>query len=244
MKTKLFTIAMMVALMLTAMTKVQAQNYDGPCLPQSHGLVGHQSALCGIIQTIAMTGGVNWVSFYVETTLDDLKAALEATGGTNIVIQAKNGSTTWNGRRWLGTVSGFSLTQMYKIHVAADCEIALEGMPLNPAELTITINNGANWIGFPFTESMTLSDAFAGFPANQDAVASKSGSSTWNGRRWLGLLNTLVPGQGYIYTSAATESKEFTYPTSSSKAANGEKALLKSKGRKSLDGIRSISKMK
>ena len=214
MKTKLFTIAMMVALMLTAMTKVQAQNYDGPCLPQSHGLVGHQSALCGIIQTIAMTGGVNWVSFYVETTLDDLKAALEATGGTNIVIQAKNGSTTWNGRRWLGTVSGFSLTQMYKIHVTADCEIALEGMPLNPAEHPITISEGTNWIGFPCSESMTLNTAFAGFSANQDAVSSKGGSSTWNGRRWLGSLTTLEPGQGYIYNSAASGDKVLIFPSS------------------------------
>ena len=175
--------------------------------------------LTTVTQTIALAAGVNWVSFYVETTLDDLKAALQATGGTNIVIQAKNGSTTWNGRRWLGTVSGFSVTQMYKIQVPADCEIAIEGMPLNPAELPITISNGANWIGFPFSESMSLADAFAGFSANQDAVSSKNGSSTWNGRRWLGSLSTLVPGQGYIYNSKATEDKTFVYPTGSSKAA-------------------------
>ena len=34
MKTKLLTIAMTAALMLTAMTKVQAQNFEGPCLPK------------------------------------------------------------------------------------------------------------------------------------------------------------------------------------------------------------------
>ena len=167
-----------------------------------------------VVQTIALTGGVNWVSFYVETTLDDLKAALEATGGTNIVIQAKNGSTTWNGRRWLGTVSGFSLTQMYKIHVSADCEIALEGMPLDPAEHPITISEGTNWIGFPCSESMTLNTAFAGFSANQDAVSSKGGSSTWNGRRWLGSLTTLEPGQGYIYNSAASGDRVLVFPSS------------------------------
>jgi hypothetical protein len=189
--------------------------------------------LTTVTQTIALAAGVNWVSFYVETTLDDLKAALQATGGTNIVIQAKVGSTTWNGRRWLGTVSGFSVTQMYKIQVPADCEIAIEGMPLNPAELPITISNGANWIGFPFSESMSLADAFAGFSANQDAVSSKNGSSTWNGRRWLGSLSTLVPGQGYIYNSKATEDKTFVYPTGSSKAANGSSLLLN--GRKPLD---------
>ena len=164
-----------------------------------------------VTQTIALTEGVNWVSFYVETTLDDLKAALVSTGGINIVIQAKNGSTTWNGRRWLGSVGGFSLTQMYKIHVTSDCEIALEGMPLNPAEHPITISEGTNWIGFPCSESMTLNTAFAGFSVNQDAVSSKSGSSTWNGRRWLGLLTTLVPGQGYIYNSASSTPRVFSF---------------------------------
>ena len=167
-----------------------------------------------VVQTIALSGGVNWVSFYVETDLDALKAALVTTGGTNIVIQAKNGSTTWNGRRWLGTVSGFSLTQMYKIHVPADCEIALEGMPLNPAEHPITISEGTNWIGFPCSESMTLNTAFEGFSANQDAVSSKGGSSTWNGRRWLGSLTTLEPGQGYIYNSAASGDRVLVFPSS------------------------------
>ena len=205
---------MTAALMLTAMTKVQAQDFEGPCLPQMHGMDDHQSALCGSTQSITLAEGVNWVSFNVETTLDDLKAALQATGGTNIVIQAKNGSTTWNGRRWLGTVTGFSITQMYKIQVPEDCEITIEGMRINPAALPITISNGANWIGFPLNESMSLADAFAGFSTNQDAVSSKGGSSTWNGRRWLGSLSTLVPGQGYIYNSKATETKIFTYPSS------------------------------
>ena len=59
MKTKLLTIAMTAALMFTAMTKVQAQDFEGPCLPQMHGLDDHQSALCGFTQTIELVSGVN-----------------------------------------------------------------------------------------------------------------------------------------------------------------------------------------
>ena len=166
-----------------------------------------------LIQTIALTAGQNWISFNVETTLDALKAALQATGNSSIVIKAKNSSTTWNGRRWLGTLTGFDVNQMFKVKVASDCEIQLVGMPLDPAQHSININPGANWIGFPLSESMTLSNAFQGFSINQDMVKAKSASSTWNGRRWMGNLSNLVPGQGYIYKSARTETVPFTFPS-------------------------------
>ena len=64
MKTKLLTIATMVALMLGTMTKVQAQ---APCLPQMHGLIEHQSASCGITQLFALTTGWNWISLSIDT---------------------------------------------------------------------------------------------------------------------------------------------------------------------------------
>ena len=170
---------------------------------------------CGGGQTMALSAGVNWVSFNVETTLDDLKAALVATGGTNIVIKSKNSSTTWNGHRWLGSLNGFNVNQMFMIILQSGCEITLEGAPLIPAAHPLTISNGTNWIGFPLSESMTLSAAFAGFPAPQDVVKSKTASATWNGQRWVGQLTNLVPGQGYIYKSKAAGNKTFTFPTGS-----------------------------
>ena len=101
---------------------------------------------------------------------------------------------------------------MYKIQVAAACEITLEGMPVNPAEHPVTITNGINWIAFPLNANMTLTEAFAGFAVSGDMVRSQSdGSATYTGI-WRGSLNTLVPGQGYIYKSAATGTRTFTFP--------------------------------
>ena len=218
MKTKLLTIAMTAALMLTAMTKVQAQNFDGPCLPPSHGLDGHQSAFCGAMQVIALVNGWNYFSTFVDITLDDLKAALEDAmpGVSSIKIQSKDQNTTYNGSRWRGSLATLNVEQMYMIETQTECEITLEGMPLNPAEHPITINAGSTWIGFPFAADMSLSDAFAGFAVNGDKVSSKEQNATYNGTRWRGTLNTLVPGQGYIYNS--TTARTFTYPTGSSKA--------------------------
>ena len=165
------------------------------------------------VQTLSLSAGTNWLSFNVETNLDDFKSALAATGGTNIVIKAKNSSTTWNGHRWLGTLNGFDVYQMYQVKVEAACQITLEGLPIAPAEHPVTFSNGVNWIGFPLNESMPLSEAFVGFPATQDVVKSKAASATWNGQRWVGQLTNLVPGQGYIYKSSQSGDRTFTFPT-------------------------------
>ena len=88
-------------------------------------------------------------------------------------------------------------------------------MPLHPAEHPVTIVNGANWIGFPLSESVSLSNTFNGFAVSGDVVKSKdNGIASYNGTQWRGTLNTLVPGQGYIYKSAATGTRTFTFPTS------------------------------
>ena len=169
-----------------------------------------------VTQTIALAAGVNWISVNVETDLDALKAALETTGTFPITIQSKDdGLTTYNGTRWRGTLNTLDVAQMYMVTVGMDCEITLEGMPINPEDHPVTIHNGANWIAFPLADNMALADAFAGFDAaSGDVVNSKSsGLSTYNGTRWRGQLITLVPGQGYIYNSTAAEDKTLVFPS-------------------------------
>ena len=164
--------------------------------------------------TINLSQGWNWFSTNLEITLDELKAALLATGNTSITIKSKNnGQTTYNGTTWSGPLTMLDVTQMYRISVSAACEITLEGRAINPAQHPVTISSGANWIGFPHGENMSVSNAFSGFAVAGDVVKSKdNGIATYNGTTWRGTLNTLVPGQGYIYKSAATENKTFIFP--------------------------------
>ncbi len=196
-----------------------------PCYVPCGSLEAYQSAaywsqftniqeVCSQIQTFTLAAGTNWISTYVDITLDDMKAALvEALPGTSITIKGKNASTTYNGTTWRGQLNSMDVMQMYKVAVSSACEITLEGMTLVPGEYPVTIlGNAANWIAFPLSESITVSEAFAGFPVNGDQVKGKSGSTTFNGTNWRGNLTTLVPGQGYIYQSKATENKTFTFP--------------------------------
>ena len=174
-----------------------------------------------IEQTIALSAGWNWISANVEITLEDLEDALITaypnTGVNSLIIKSNgSGQTAWNpaAQRWIGGLNTIDLTQMYMVKVATAGEIILEGMPINPAEHPITIHNGANWIAFPFSENMTVSNAFVGFAVAGDVVKSKNdGIATYNGTNWRGTLNTLEPGQGYIYKSNVQGDRTFTFPT-------------------------------
>ena len=176
--------------------------------------------VCTQSQTVTLSEGSNWFSTYVEITLDDLKAALlealpTAAANTIKIKSQRNGQATWNGRMWTGQLRDMDVAQMYKIIVPTACELAVEGMPIDPAEHPLTIANGANWMGYPLSEGMTVTNAFAGFAVNNDAVKSAAnGQANWNGRMWMGTLKNLDPGKGYIYKSNATGSRTFTFPTS------------------------------
>ena len=174
-----------------------------------------------VTQTIALAEGTNWVSFYVDITLGDLQAALvEAVTVTNptITIKSQSQNVRYQLGRWFGQLASLNMSKMYKITVPEDCEISLEGMPIDPTELSVEINpNGSSWIAFPFNESMTVADFFGTFPINLDQVKSQNQNVRYQLGRWFGALTTLVPGQGYIYNSTSSETRTFNFPTGTSK---------------------------
>ena len=168
-----------------------------------------------LTQTIALAAGQNWVSFNVETDLATLQTALtDVLGTTGVTIQIKSQlqSTKINRGRWTGTLTELDVAQMYVITVSSDCEIALEGMPVDPAEHTVTFT-GTAWIAYPLLVDMSLTDAFAGFAVNNDNVNSQTLSAKVTRNRWTGQLTTLEPGHGYKYTSGVEGTRELTFPT-------------------------------
>jgi len=220
--------ATMAILMFVAITMGRAQNVpirfeDGhtdtrvietPGLPSMHGIIDHQDASTGLIQTTSLVSGSNWFSTHVEITLNDLKAALvEALSGTQIVIKSQTQNTSYNGIRWNGQLSSFDVTRMYLITVSTPCEISLQGLPVDPAEHPTSINSGFNWIAYPLTETMSVSTAFNGFAVNGDLIKSQTQNASYINNRWQGVFN-LEPGKGYIYKSNVSSDRTFTFPLS------------------------------
>ena len=182
----------------------------------AHDLLVHQDASLNFIQTIILLQGWNWGSTYLDITLDDLKAALvEALPeATSITIKSQSQNTSYNGSMWRGSLNALDVALMYEIQVPASCTITLTGTPINPIEHPVNIiANGNTWIGFPLDESKSVDETFGTFPVAGDIIKSKGGRATFTSENgWRGTLNTLEPGQGYIYKSASGEVRTFTFP--------------------------------
>ena len=167
-------------------------------------------------QTVELANGLNWWSTNLDITLDDLKSAIVAALGANgnAIIKSQSTSIIYSNGMWIPESLPFDIREMYKIQVSEACEITLTGVLVNPSEEVLTINPGNNWIGVPSGTSMTVAEAFAGLnPENGDIVKSQTGSSVYNNGIWIGTVETLKPGQGYLYHSEATSVKTFTFPT-------------------------------
>ena len=163
-------------------------------------------------QTITIPSDWSWWSTCLDITLEDLEAAL-GTACLGITSQHDGFIGNYSGY-WAGGLQSISPSKMYKLDLSSDVTITLSGVPVNPADCPITLDYGANWIGYPMSRSMSLEEAFAGAnPVNGDMVSSLGASSMYYNGTWYGELHTLVPGLGYIYKSNALESKSFTFPT-------------------------------
>ena len=172
-----------------------------------------------VLQLQQLTAGWNWFSTYLEITKEDLQNALVAalSNPTGAIIKSQDGNSTYRGGRWRDQNFEWDVAKMYRIMVPEDCVISLTGMPINPAEHPITIApNTPTWFGFPFDESMTPAEAIpAGFAVNGDMIKGINGNIGYYGGRWRSQgMNSLEPGQGYIYNSASAVSRTLIFPTS------------------------------
>ena len=162
-------------------------------------------------QTRELAQGWNWFSYYVNTDLTALETAL---GENGVQITSKtDGFVAYNSQYgWSGNLSSITESQMYMINVGASHDLELSGELVGPT--SITLHQGWNWIGFPMSEAVSVTDALAGFEAKSgDQIKSKdNGFASYNSQYgWGGTLSTLNPGEGYMYQSNNSETTELFY---------------------------------
>ena len=165
----------------------------------------------GVTQTIELTEGWNWISTYIEAEDPvELLQMLEAALGENASqISSAELFTENDGGDWWGDLDeeGVTNEQMYMILVENACTITLQGNTANTANHAITINPGWNWIGFPCDHEMTIEEALGGFDAEEGDVFANSEFFTEFDGEWFGDVETLLPGQGFMYFSNSEETK-------------------------------------
>ena len=183
-------------------------------------------------QTLELTEGWNWISSYIEMDdpIDLLLMLEEGLNGNGTVIKNADYTTSYEDEEWFGDLDdeGIMNEQMYKVYVIADCEVELQGMPADPANHTITIVHGWNWIGFPCSETVSIEDALADFEAEEGDILKTSESTTnFEDGEWFGDIEEMVPGQGYMYYSNSEEEKELTFLTGAKARRNNNLGKLK-----------------
>ncbi len=175
------------------------------------------------IHTQYFTDGWNWYSTFIEQSgINGLLMLENSLGGSGIRIQGKNAGTDYFESQgvgyWYGSLIALNNEQMYKIRTNAVCDASMTGHITLPINHPITINEGWSWIGFPSSQSIDIATALGSFtPEADDIIKGRNASATFvssgNYNLWYGPLNTLEPGQGYMYKSNSSETKTLVYQT-------------------------------
>ena len=165
----------------------------------------------------------NWFSSYINIDGEDGLEMIQDELATNaILIKNDNYYVEYssNYNMWFGNLETVSVKEMYMIKTSAATQIQLSGELADPTT-AITLNKSSwSWIGYPIAHSMALNAALSNLEATHgDQIKSNNNgyASYYEGSGWYGTLNTLVPGQGYMYYSKNAKDVALVYSTSSSR---------------------------
>lgn len=113
----------------------------------------------------------------------------------------------------VGTLAELPASESYKVQAsAATARKRLSGIAWNPAT-PIAIKTGWNWLGYPVGQTMSVNEALATTKAEKlDVVVGQNGFAQFDGENWIGTLETMSPGMGYMYQSQSA--KNVVYNTS------------------------------
>ncbi|HAP63416.1 MAG TPA: hypothetical protein DCR93_29265 [Cytophagales bacterium] len=188
-----------------------------------------------ITTELALAAGWNWVSFNLASAaLSDANVLLDGVGtagdqlkGESLAdpIDPANPTATTplllvrNATTWAQTThAAFSPQRMYKIKLAEAATLTLEGTPFTVGTESIALRDGWNRIGFVPQTNMTLQEAVASFqPQAGDVIKSEDAFAMYSAAGWLGSLEIMEPGQGYMVYAQGGGS--ITYPSRSSLVA-------------------------
>jgi len=113
----------------------------------------------------------------------------------------------------VGMLQELNASESYKVETtSATARQRLSDVAWNPAT-PIPLNSGWNWLGYPVGQTMSVDEAFAPTEAeNLDVIVGQNGFAQFDGEQWVGTLETMSPGLGYMYQSQSP--KNVVYNTS------------------------------
>ncbi|MBQ8066386.1 MAG: LamG domain-containing protein [Prevotella sp.] len=174
------------------------------------------------LQTVTLPRGWTWMSMYVQpesTAIEDIlpkKASdlqkyqyVKSKTAFASAYKGSDGKVALN-----GSLEEMLPGQMYKVQVSGATTLNIYGKAIDVTQQAQTIKKGYNWIGTLAGSAMSPDEAFADLqPEVGDMVKSRRAYAMFGSRgTWEGTLESIVPGEGYVYLSKAATTKTFHYP--------------------------------
>ncbi|MBK9290884.1 MAG: hypothetical protein IPM52_04570 [Bacteroidetes bacterium] len=117
----------------------------------------------------------------------------------------------YNGTNWVGSLNNLNPNAMYKMKLCGQRQQTIQGSPASIAP--VSLPQGFSWIGFTPQQCMPVNVALSGMnppPTYDDRIIGQNAFALYNGSQWVGTLNQLCPGQGYIIK--VSQQATLTYP--------------------------------
>lgn len=166
-------------------------------------------------QTIAMKQAWNWISLNIKPLSAKTEKVFEPVLGDITTVKSKTQFFTVNtaDTTYGGALKTMGVTSSYRVDALRETTLRIDGTAVNCTQTPVTIRKGWNWIGYLPLQTMSIGDAFADVePVAGDLVKSKTAFAVYDGTQWVGTLNRMTPGEGYMYLSHTAEPFSFRYP--------------------------------
>ena len=147
---------------------------------------------------IPLTSGWNWISHRLADDVD----VMAFDGKADRVVGQSSETVDDPVFGFTGNLQQLDAESSYKVKVASPTTLEIQGDEVDGGNMEIALHDGWNWVGYPIGQVMSVEEALKPTDASEgDALVGQDGFATFEDGMWLGTLNTLAPGKGYLYKS-------------------------------------------
>lgn len=161
-------------------------------------------------QTLSFVKGWNWMSIY----LGEKQALGNITNFATCVWSQKNKLIRDPEQGLVGDIDYLQPGMGYKVETNTPFTIAMRGRLSDVAQQDFSLQQGWNWISYPYYESKDLSMVLTN-AEDGDFITAQNGFSEYYNGTWEGTLTELTPGSGYLYKSASSKQLTFDFNVAS-----------------------------
>lgn len=157
--------------------------------------------------------GWNWISSNLsDNDMKDAKKFLEPVADhVNRLVGINTELINDPQYGFVGQLTTLAPQQGYKLNMSQTTSNTWSGATAKPETTTVSLHKGWNWIGYVPMVGQGLGDALSELEASENAVIKcEDDFATFAAGQWIGSLDELVPGHGYMYYS--DKEQTFTYP--------------------------------